>query len=130
MLSMSGPDHSKIGTDFSVTLGVLMEPVGKKVAVCAPQAHGWSKLSVAWPRLLSVFARLVRLLWPSVGYMCDFVVRVLSRIPSQCHLIVGKLAHSSCVWAHAWLASMRCLGWAQQFLGLLVAPGPHSEIGF
>ncbi len=40
MLSMAGPDHSKIGTDFSVTLGVVMEPIGKKVAICPPQVAG------------------------------------------------------------------------------------------
>ena len=37
-LSFSGPDASKVGTDFSVTLGVVMSAEAKVAAHCYPQA--------------------------------------------------------------------------------------------
>ncbi len=36
-MSFSGPDASKVGTDFNVSLAVLMESETKLAAVCAPQ---------------------------------------------------------------------------------------------
>ncbi len=51
---MSGPDHSKVGTDFSVTLGVIMCPKSKKVAVAAPQVPQANEIArPAQPVLIS-----------------------------------------------------------------------------
>ena len=36
-ISIAGPDSTKVGTDFGVTMGALMNPVTKKVCVALPQ---------------------------------------------------------------------------------------------
>ena len=36
-LSIAGPDSTKVGTDFGVTMGALLNPVSGKVCVALPQ---------------------------------------------------------------------------------------------
>ena len=41
-ISMAGPDSTKVGTDFSCSMGYLYNPGTKKAAVLAPQAVSFS----------------------------------------------------------------------------------------